>query len=86
MMIVNRFVSCNSPFPPTEEAFSGCLMTTYSPSPSMIGCSAINGTLIYKNKLIGLVGANLGSKVCPFFGTVFKGIRSSYQVHKFTPH
>ena len=59
------------PFAMTEEGFPGSLSATYGPGISTVSSALINGTFIYKHKLVGLVSAYVSCKVCLFVNTTF---------------
>jgi hypothetical protein len=53
-----------------KNSFPGSLSTTDGPGLSMVSSATINSTLIYKNELVGIIGAYVSCKVCSFLSTL----------------
>ena len=65
-------LSCNStylPFSTAKEGLPGSLPPTYCPGPSTVGCTAVNGTLVYEYELISVICTYTSSKIGSFLGT-----------------
>ena len=65
-----------------EECFPSSLAPMYCPSLSMICGMMINSTLIYEEELVGVICANMSSKVGLFLGTALNhSLRADYNLH-----